>query len=185
MRTFVAIELDTKIKNILSALIQKLNTSNTNIRWIKSQGMHLTLKFLGEVGESKITEVESVLGDIAADSSPFPLHLKGTGTFPSGARIPRIVWIGIEKNENLKNIQTRVENELHKIRFPKEKRNFHPHLTLGRVKGLQNLQPVIKTLSEYKTSDFGIMSVDRLTLFKSTLKPSGAEYTILSEHWLE
>jgi 2'-5' RNA ligase len=185
MRTFIAIELDKTIKVTLSALIQKLDTGGRNIRWIKSQGMHLTLKFLGEVSEDKITEVKTVLGSIAKDYSRFPLSLKGTGTFPPAARIPRVVWIGIEKNEFLQNIQARVENELHNIRFPKEKRTYHPHLTLGRVKGPQNIETVMETLNQYKETEFGGMTVNKITLFKSTLKPTGAEYTILSEFYLK
>ena len=95
------------------------------------------------------------------------------------------MWIGIEENQSLQNIQARVENELHKIRFPKEKRNYNPHLTLGRVKGPQNIETVIGKLSQYEQADFGEMTVSKITLFKSTLKPTGAEYTIVSEFNLE
>lgn len=185
MRTFVAIELDKIIKDSLSALIRELDTAGRSIRWVKSHGMHLTLKFLGDISRDKITEVESVLGNIAKDYPAFPLSLAGTGTFPPGARVPRIVWVGIGESETLRMIQTRVENELQKIHFPREKRKYHPHLTLGRVRGPHNLETVLKTLSQYKEADFGGMTVNKITLFKSTLKPTGAEYTVLSEHRLE
>lgn len=185
MRTFVAIELDQTIKDNLSSLVQKLDTGDRNIKWVKSQGMHLTLKFLGEVSENQIPEIQTVLDRLAKDYSRFQLSLKGTGTFPPAARIPRVVWVGIEKNDALQNIQARVENELHKIRFPKEKRKYHPHLTLGRVKGSQNLQTVMETLNQHKEEEFGKMTVNKLTLFKSTLKPTGAEYTILAESYLK
>ncbi|UCE40023.1 MAG: RNA 2',3'-cyclic phosphodiesterase [Candidatus Aminicenantes bacterium] len=185
MRTFVAIELDDRIKNTLSALIQKLDLGGKNVRWVKPQGMHLTLKFFGEVSEDRTAEIKSVLESIAKDYSRFSLSLKGTGTFPQGAQIPRVIWIGIEKNEALQEIQARVENEFHKIRFPKEKRKYHPHLTLGRVKGPQNLETIMETLAIHKEIEFGKMTVNKMTLFKSTLKPSGAEYTILSEFFLE
>ena len=185
MRTFIAIELDNTIKDNVSELIQKLDTGGRNIRWVKPQGMHLTLKFLGDVSEDKNTKVKSVLGSIATDYSRFPLSLKGTGTFPPAARIPRVVWIGIEKNEFLQNIQDRVEKELHNIRFPKEKRKYFPHLTLGRVKGLQNIETIMETLNQYKEAEFGGMTVNKITLFKSTLKPTGAEYAILSEFHLK
>jgi 2'-5' RNA ligase len=147
--------------------------------------MHLTLKFLGEVAENKIPEIQSVLDKISQEYSRFPLSLKGTGTFPPTAPIPRIVWIGIEENQSLQNIQARVENELHKIRFPKEKRKYQPHLTLGRVKGPQNVETMMGKLGQYKQAVFGEMTVSKITLFKSTLKPTGAEYTILSEFNLE
>ena len=185
MRTFIAIDFDKEIKDTILSLIQKWDTGDRNIRWVKDQGMHLTLKFLGEVSEDKITEVKSVLANIAKDYPSFRLSLKGTGSFPPGTRHPRVIWIGIEMNEILQNIQTRVENELHKIRFPKEKRKFHPHLTLGRVKGPQNLETVMESLEQHKETHFGRMTVNTITFFKSTLKPTGAEYTILSEFYLE
>jgi 2'-5' RNA ligase len=184
MRTFVAIELDKEIKGTLSAFIKKLDAGDRNIRWVRSKGMHLTLKFLGEVSEDKIIGVKTVLGNIVPDYPHFHLHFMGTGTFPPQARIPRIVWIGIEKNETLQIIQARLENELHKISFPKENRKFHPHLTLGRVRGPQNLDKVMERLDQQKDTEFGTMTVDRILLFKSTLKPTGAEYAVISEFYL-
>ena len=109
MRSFIAIELDPTIKDAILAFIQKLDASAPNIRWVQPQGMHLTLKFLGEVAENKITEIRSVLDKIAKEYTRFPLSLKGTGTFPPTAPIPRVVWIGIEENQSLQNIQVRVE----------------------------------------------------------------------------
>ena len=185
MRSFVAIALEKGIKDSLSALIRKLDTGDKNIRWVKPQGMHLTLKFLGDVSEDKIEEVKSLLAKIVKDHSSFQLTFKGTGTFPPQSRIPRVAWIGIERNETLQIIHARLEKEFHKISFPKEKRSYHPHLTLGRIKGPQNLETVIKTLNQYKEKEFGEMTVKRITLFKSTLKPTGAEYTVLSEFYLE
>jgi 2'-5' RNA ligase len=185
MRTFIAIDFDKEIKDTISALIQKWDTGDRNIRWVKTQGMHLTLKFLGDITEDRIKEVKSVLADISKDYPSFRLSLKGTGAFPPGARYPRVIWIGIEMTKTLQNIQTRLENELHKIQFPKEQRKFHPHLTLGRVKGTQNLGVILRSLDQHKETDFGEMTVNKITLFKSTLKPTGAEYTILSELYLE
>lgn len=185
MRIFIAIELEKEIKETLSAFIRELDTGSRNIKWVKLQGMHLTLKFLGETPQEKVTEVQSVLEAASSEHPPFKLVLKGTGTFPPEARIPRVLWIGIEENPALKTIQARIENDLHKIRFPREQRQFHPHLTLGRVKSPGNLGPVIHTLGQNRNAEFGRMNVDKITLFQSTLKPTGAEYTILSEHRLQ
>jgi 2'-5' RNA ligase len=185
MRTFIAIELNQTIKDTLSRLIQQLDSGGKNIRWVKPQGMHLTLKFLGEVPEDKIPEIQSVLDRVAKDYSRFQLSLKGTGTFPPAAHIPRVIWIGIEKNESIQQIQASVENELKKMGFPLENRKYYPHLTIGRVKAPHHLEKVMQTLDRNKQVEFGIMDVSKLTLFKSTLKPTGAEYTILSESYLE
>lgn len=185
MRIFVAIDLEKKIKDTLTAFIRELDSGNRNIRWVKFQGMHLTLKFLGETSGEKIAEVKSVLEVASSEHPSFELILKGTGTFPPEARTPRVIWIGIEENAALLAIQTRIENDLYKIRFPKEQRKFHPHLTLGRIKGPGNLGPVIHTLGQNRETEFGRMIVGKITLFQSTLKPTGAEYAILSEHKLQ
>lgn len=185
MRTFIAIDLEDQIKKNVSALIQKWDRGDKNIRWVRPQGMHLTLKFLGEVTEDKTDEVKSVLEKIAKDYSPFRLYLRGTGTFPPGVRHPRVIWVGIEMNETLEILQRRLENELHNIRIPKEKRKFHPHLTLGRIKGAKNLGGIIESIDQHKEFGFGGMEVNKITLFKSTLKPTGAEYNGLAEFYLE
>jgi 2'-5' RNA ligase len=147
--------------------------------------MHLTLKFLGEVSENKIINVKSVLANIAQDYPSFRLSLKGSGRFPHGGRHPRVIWIGIEMNETLEKIHSRLENELQKINFPKENRKFHPHLTLGRIKSPHNLGPILENLEQNKETDFGAMTVNKIILFKSTLRPGGAEYTNLSEFYLK
>ncbi len=185
MRTFIAIDLDNEIKNNLSQLISRLKKCSTNIKWIKQQGMHLTLKFLGEIPPDKVSEVESLLRKVAEKHSHFLLKFKGTGTFPEGNKRPRILWLGIEYNENLKIFQSELESELEKIHFPRENRKFHPHLTLGRVKSHQDLSLTFSELAKDREKDFGEMIVKKITLFKSTLKPSGAEYTIISEHELK
>jgi 2'-5' RNA ligase len=185
MRAFIAIDFEKEIKNNISSLIRNWDTGEKNIRWVKTQGMHLTLKFLGEVSEDHITKVKSVLSNIAQDYPSFRLNLKGTGRFPHGGRHPRVIWIGIEMNEILQNIHARLENELQKIHFPKENRKFHPHLTLGRVKSPHNLGLILEKLEQNKENDFGDMTVNKIILFKSTLKPGGAEYTNLAEFYLK
>lgn len=187
MRTFIAIDLDNEIKNNLSQLISRLKkcSPNINIKWIKHQGMHLTLKFLGEIPTDKVSEVESSLRKVTEKHRHFSLKFKGTGTFPEGNKRPRILWLGIEDNETLKIFQSELESELEKIHFPRENRKFHPHLTLGRVKSYYGLSSTLSELTKDREKDFGKMIVRKITLFKSILKPSGAEYTIISEHELK
>ncbi len=181
MRTFIAIDLDENIKNNISELLRKLDKGSKNIRWVKSQGMHMTLKFLGEVTKERICEVESVLKRISKEYHPFQLELMGTGAFPPGTKSPRILWIGVRQSESLIKIQSSLENELDKIHFPKEKRTYHPHLTLGRIKIPHHLGSILFILDQHREYEFGQMTVSRMTLFLSTLKPTGAEYTKLSE----
>jgi 2'-5' RNA ligase len=184
MRTFIAIELETNIKNNLSEFIRQMDQKTRSVRWVNSQGMHLTLKFLGETAEKKVAPVRSALDLAVKDYAPFPLSLKGTGCFPPKAKFPRVLWVGVEPNETLLGLQTRLENEMEKLGYPKEKREFLPHLTLGRCKKPQELGPVLSILQEQEKRAFGKMMVDKITFFQSVLKPTGAEYRVLSEHVL-
>ena len=185
MRTFIAIDLDQGIKEALSAFIDQLKEKSRNIRWIRREGMHLTLKFLGEIKEEKIPEIENILEKAVRNYQPFSLKIKGTGYFPLKKKNPRVLWIGVEADEALSSLQKRLENELEKIGIPREKREFHPHLTLGRVKAPSSVQETVCELERHKELVFGEMTINKITFFQSILKPSGAEYNALSEHQLK
>jgi len=185
MRTFIAIDLDQKIKERLYFLLFELKKVSQNIKWVKKEGMHLTLKFLGEIREEKITEIEAVLRSLTQNYSPFPLCLHGTGTFPPGKKNPRVVWVGVEENRSILSYQASLESELEKLGFAKEKRPFHPHLTLGRVKVPSHLGGLISQLERERETRFGEMIVHNITLFQSILKPTGAEYRALFEFRLK
>ncbi len=181
MRTFIAIDLEKELKKNLSLLITRLEKGQKNIKWVEWKGMHLTIKFLGEISEEKVGEVEDILKKISGMYKPFPLKLKGTGTFPPEKKNPRVIWVGVEEEKTLLSLQDQLERELEKIGFPREKRKFHPHLTLGRVKFPSGLQETLQELEKHQDSNFGEMIVRKMTFFESTLKPSGAEYTVISE----
>ena len=181
MRAFIAIDLDREIKGRLSSLVNALDRGDRKIKWIKDQGMHLTLKFLGDISPDQREKIERALDKIAAGSESFEMNLSGTGYFPPYRKRPRILWCGIEAGGSLKAIQASVESEMERLGFPREKREFHPHITLGRIKIPQGLDPVIDAMEDYSGRPFGSMTVKHLTLFKSTLLPTGAEYSILHE----
>jgi len=181
MRTFLAIDLKPEIKKNISQFIQKLESHSPNARWVKNQGMHLTLKFVGEITDDKAREIRSVLMDLSLRHERFPMKLLGTGTFPPRSRHPRILWVGIEESQKLMSVQNEVESMLEKLSISREKRRFHPHLTLGRVRSSHNIAPVLEELSENRDTEFGSMEVEEITFFKSTLNPTGAEYSALAK----
>lgn len=188
MRTFIAIDLSQEIKKVLSRLIEELDEmdkEHKKIRWIKKEGMHLTIKFLGDIENEKISLIEKALKNISEKFEPFVLKLKGTGTFPPRSKNPRVLWIGIKEEETLKALQYQIEAELEKLSFPRESRKFHPHLTLGRVKVFSSLRQTLLLLEKYRERIFGEMKVEKITFFQSKLKPTGAEYSILSEFELK
>lgn len=181
MRTFIAIDLDDSLKRALEALAGELRLLARSVRWIGASGMHLTLKFLGEISEADAARVSSVLEEVAPRHQIFGLVLEGTGTFPSGGRDPRVLWVGVASGPPLLALQEDIERELEKLGFEREKRPFHPHLTLGRVKFPSRLDHLVQEMRKHKDQRFGEMSVQKFTFFQSTLKPSGAEYAVLKE----
>lgn len=181
MRTFIALDLDTAIRDRLGRLIEHLRYKGGGVGWVKAAGIHLTHKFLGEIDEVKAAEVRAVLERAAAAAAPFPLAVKGTGTFPPGSRSPRVLWAGVTVEPGLAALQERLESGLEAIGFPRETRPFHPHLTIGRVKAPKLLGGIPAELAKYADADFGAMTVRKVTLFRSVLRPTGAEYSVLFE----
>lgn len=184
MRTFIAVDLDSKIKDSLLDLISRLSRKGADVRWVKKQGMHITLKFLGEIPETKIPNIRNSIQRACDAQRSFSLSFQGTGSFPPQHKFPRVLWAGIEQSHSLSELHETIEDELEKLDFPRERRRFQPHLTLGRVKSNKNISAVLEELNDHRESNFGSMHVQRVTFFKSTLKPSGAEYDVLSDFQL-
>jgi 2'-5' RNA ligase len=184
MRAFIAIDLDEPVKRNLLELIQQLQKATRNVKWVARQGLHLTLKFLGEISEEESREVMIVLERVSSRHHTFPLRVKGTGQFPPNTKSPRVLWVGVEDEPNLLALQEDLEVELAKMGFARESREFHPHLTLGRVKVASGLDSALRELELKKGILFGEMTVRKITLFRSVLKPDGAEYSILAEEEL-
>lgn len=181
MRAFIAVETSPEIKARLQELIRRLKRPNADVKWIEPQGMHLTLKFLGEITPGFLAGVEAGLAAAAGRGRPFELQVSSTGAFPPHSRSPRVFWAGVAAGPELAELQADVEAEMEKLGFPRERRPFSPHLTLGRVKGPAGLARVMAELEKETAAFFGAMTVERVTLFQSTLRPQGAEYAAIRE----
>ncbi len=181
MRTFIAIDLDEAIKKSLAAWIDELRPRAKEVRWVSPAGMHLTLKFLGEISPDFSPEVCRAVDRAVSRHPSFGLALKGTGVFPPGKKAPRVLWAGVEPNPALDSLQLEIEESLAEIGLEKEKREFHPHLTVGRVKSPRGIEELLSELEKSRHRSFGRMEVIKVTFFESLLKPSGAEYKSLAE----
>jgi RNA 2',3'-cyclic 3'-phosphodiesterase len=183
MRTFIAIPLPDECRTMLDEMQRKLRVYEADVRWTAISSIHLTLKFLGEVDPGIIPKLSEALESVAKFQRRFDLRLHGFGCFPH-LRNPRVIWCGIDGDTNaLSQLQHGVETACASFGFSPEDREFHPHLTLGRVNGKSNLQPLldcIKIGSDLERT----FTADRLTLYKSTLKPQGAVYTVLKNFLL-
>jgi len=182
MRVFIALELSPDIKRILEGFIRKIRMKNVGIKWVDSDAMHLTLKFLGEVPEEKSADIEEGISAAAGTSGSFNLQLKGTGTFPQGfGRGTRVLWIGVHGGSQLSNLHDSLEAVLERKGFPREERPFQPHLTLGRVKSPDGILPILSELEKQREKEFGNMQVDRIALMESRLTPQGPVYSVRKE----
>jgi len=183
VRTFIAIDLEPGLKTALQGLIRILKTAGADVRWAQANGLHLTLKFLGEIDEEKAVVVKRTLHEVAGRQASFPLRLEGMGAFP-GEHNPRILWAGFAAEPGLLAFQDELERELEREGFPREPRAFHPHLTLGRVKGPGRVREVMFELEKHRLDSLGEMPVHRVSLFESRLRPEGAEYRLLADYEL-
>jgi 2'-5' RNA ligase len=181
MRTFLAVDLDKPLKKRIYQVIEELDSGERNVKWVRQEAMHITLKFLGEIDDIQKEEIDRTLAPRISRHTAFPLIIRGTGSFPPDSKKPRVFWIGIADGEPIIRLQQEIDDRLSNVGFAKEKRKFVPHLTLGRVKKTIYLQPIMDKLLHFRDELFGEMTVRKVLFFKSILKPSGAEYHILKE----
>jgi RNA 2',3'-cyclic 3'-phosphodiesterase len=174
------VELPDKVKRAIAERIDALKRSGAEVKWVSIENIHITMQFLGETEETLIPMIKESLKKILSPYTPFYIKIAKVGCFPEGKR-PRIIWIGVEDAQPLKNIHAEITNEMMKYGFRKEERDFTPHITIGRVKSQRNLGEMHRRLTEMKDTCFSDFEVFSLTLMKSTLKPSGAVYNSLAE----
>jgi len=180
MRLFIAIEIPRGVREQVAALQQQLNHPFNKIRWVQSESIHITLKFLGETKPELIPELKQAIKG-ALPFVPFKMSLQQLGVFPD-LHFPQVVWCGIHEGGGLlKNLVERIESIAESLGFEEEKRSFHPHLTLGRVKFLKEKNWFIQKITgtRFATEEF---EVDHFNLFQSELGEAGAKYSILETY---
>ena len=179
MRLFVALELSKEVHDNLRALVSRLQRANADVRWVRPTGMHLTLKFIGEVAAEKRAPIEEALGGVRSPA-PVRMDFRGLGWFPNERR-PRVLWVGVEASENLAGVAAQVESLLEPLGIPREKRDYVPHLTLGRFKSAARLERLQQEIAQLPAAEFGTVESNELVLFQSRLSPAGADYTPLGK----
>ena len=176
MRSFIAIELPEKVKSAISELQQELKKCKADIRWVKPDSIHLTLKFIGDTDEKILDRIVEATKAACGGYGRFNLETRGVGVFPD-MRAPRVLWLGISDSDSLTGLQKSIEDGLVKLGFSPEKRRFRPHLTLGRFKSSSGKEGLYDKIEEHKNLKLGSIEVKSIFLIKSELTSSGAEYT--------
>ncbi len=182
IRTFLALDPPEVILREVAILQEHLRRRLPgDIRWVRPEGIHLTLKFFGDVFGKEIAGISEVVREQAAKAAPFSLSVGGIGVFPDPRR-PRVLWMGMQGDvERLSAFQGDLERALKAIGFPGEERTFRPHLTLGRFRspvGLSGLAGVLEKGGEYAAGRF---VASGLCLFRSELTPRGTIYTRIEQ----
>ncbi|MFX1297329.1 MAG: RNA 2',3'-cyclic phosphodiesterase [Promethearchaeota archaeon] len=179
MRCFLCIEIK-KIEIITKVLQfqEELKQANAKIKFVESENLHLTLKFLGNIESTLIDEIYVIMKKIPFSS--FSINLETVGSFPVSR--PRIIWIGIsEGQDELTSIMKFLNHNLKDIGFKPEKRKPSVHLTIGRIKSVKDRQSLLNIIQKWEKYSFGKMQIKSIQLKKSVLTPKGPIYTTLKE----
>lgn len=178
MRLFIALEIPSAVRENLVTLLASLRAITKEPRWARAENLHVTLKFLGEVGDDKLEALRTALGEIRS-AQGVSLEFRGLGFFPN-ERSPRVLWVGVEASASLKTLAADIEGAMDKLGFPREKRDFSPHLTLARFERPRLPEALRKAIMENAQREFGSLRTREFHLIQSKLKSSGAEYTTLT-----
>jgi 2'-5' RNA ligase len=178
IRAFIAVDLDDPVIKKICNVVEILKSRITEIRWLRKENLHLTLKFLGNIAESQVEPIAAALRHSLGLFSPCTISAKGLGVFPDFRR-PKILWVGLT-GDQLVQLAAEIESALMPLGFTPENRAFTPHLTIGRwregSRPAKNLRQEIDSLNDF---EFGACAVRQIVLFQSVLKPEGASYSEL------
>jgi 2'-5' RNA ligase len=180
IRSFIAIELPDDVRSALAELQTELQTNKPpQVKWVDPYGIHLTLKFLGNIATAKISDVTNAIEQASRGFSPLSLEVKGLGVFPNFQRV-RVVWVGVGGDvERLKQLQQRIDSNLVPLGFARESRPFTPHLTLARVREKatpteqQHLGQLVAG-TRFETTH--LFTAESINLMQSQLTTEGAIY---------
>jgi RNA 2',3'-cyclic 3'-phosphodiesterase len=172
IRTFIALTIPEEIKAVIGTAISELRAKNHALRWVKPEGLHITLKFLGDIPEETVAPLAADLDKAAALCPPLTLGLSGFGAFPNTRR-PRVVWVGLEGDmHELSSLALNIDKTCVAYGITAERRPFSGHITLGRLKA-----PTMVDLATNLVK--GLFNVSQVLLYQSVLLPSGASYNVL------
>lgn len=164
----------------LSSLLRQLAMSRADLKVVRPELLHVTLKFLGDTDDGLVEEIGSAIGRATEEVAPFTVRLVGMGAFPSMSNI-RVVWVGMDDGNVLGQIASRLDALMTPLGFERDKKGFKPHLTLARARSGRNLASVQEIIRANAATEYGEYPVDRILLKKSVLGPAGPTYSVVRE----
>lgn len=172
MRLFIAALLPDEIRARMDEYIGALRSRSGGVKWEQREKLHVTLKFLGSVEDSKVPDVSSIIDGLVRNYSPFETDITGYGGFPD-MRYPRILYIGLSENPELSSLQGRIDEALEPLGFPRETRGFLPHVTIGRIKSR------FRIIEPFPIPEKCKFAIDEIAVVKSETRRDGSVYTPL------
>ena len=178
LRLFIALETPQAVIPKIAAIRDRLKASNADVRWETNEKLHATIKFLGKTDDGLLPEIVSYIRGVCETKSPLLVTYKGVGCFPN-SHAPRVVWVGMDDTGGrIVSLQKEIESVLTTMGFKEEGREFHPHVTLGRVKSERGVRGLLRTM-ESVTFESQPVEIREVALVRSDLKPDGSVYTTL------
>jgi 2'-5' RNA ligase len=188
LRVFIALELPQQVSAALEKQVDDLRAylPGRAIRWVRAEGIHLTLKFLGDVPSDALPDIKAATESAASGCGHISLRAEGLGCFPDTKR-PRVVWLGLKGQlDTLQSLRDQVEARISPLGYPTEKRPFSPHLTLGRLKSStpREVSAIGKAVEGASLGEVARWTAQTVSIMQSTLRPDGAIYTALAKYSL-
>jgi 2'-5' RNA ligase len=178
IRTFIAINIPDHVREAIDGFQKKLKEYSADVKWVRPESIHITLKFLGDVEIGRIDKMAHAVQDAVNDVEPFTISVSGVGTFPNDRR-PRVLWVGVQEGaETLSDLAKKIDHALSTMGFEKEKRKYSAHLTLGRVRSPNYIDKTVRDMRSmgFESESFAVGSIE---VMKSQLLKTGAVYTAL------
>lgn len=182
MRCFVAVDVPAEVRARVAELIGRVRQAapRADVRWSSVETLHVTLKFLGEVPDARVGHVERALARVASGHAPLALEAGGAGGFPSASR-PRVVYVGIlGQATELARLAGAVDGALETLGFPRERRAFRAHLTVGRVRSPRGAEGLAGALRAEAGATAGAWTAAEVVLYRSRLHPTGAVHDVVA-----
>lgn len=177
MRLFVALEIPDAVRLAAAKMIERLRPAAPQARWARIEGIHITLKFIGQVKSEALQPIEAALTDIRV-GDPVHVHFHGLGFFPNERR-PRVFWAGVEASSSAAALAAKIDERLATLEIVRETRAFSPHLTLARFETASGTSQLNAEIKKLKSVELGEITTREFHLFESQLQRGGSRYTRL------
>jgi len=180
MRIFIALDIPADVRAGLTKYMDRARLLAPEARWARVEGLHVTLKFVGEASEARVDEMKTALASVKA--APFAVHFTGVGFF-ANPKAARVFWAGVDGGDHLPHFASTIDAALEKLGFLRETKPYHPHLTLARTSArpLRELQPLLAD----PPPQFGTMTAREFFLYQSQPQKGGSKYTKLERFALD